>query len=152
LLLHVHIEATLVCSHEVDNIDVGPIDILDGSLSSINSYRHGLVDANSFNSVTWLDEIDKVLIDAKMNSVRGLTFRYGFWGLLHLDVLLVGEVTTVVNKLERVALLAVLTVVGLKDAASCNELLFCCTTFETLEVSLFHFRDDVRVADDDTLD
>jgi len=123
LLLHVHIEATLVCSYEVDHIDVGSIDILDGSLPSINSYRHGLVDADSFNSVTWLDEIDKVLIDAKMNSVRCLTFGYGLRGLLHLDVLLVGEVATVVYELERVALFAMLTVVGLKDSTSCNKLL-----------------------------
>jgi hypothetical protein len=48
-----------------------------------------------------------------------------------------------VNHLEGVALFAVLTVVGLKNAASGDELLLGVTAFMALEESLFHLRDDV---------
>ena len=56
------------------------------------------------------------------------------------------------NHLERVALFAVLAVVGLKNAASRNKLLLCVAALMALKEGLLHLGDDIGVSNNDTLD
>ena len=55
------------------------------------------------------------------------------------------------NHLERVALFAVLAVVGLKNAASRNKLLLCVAALMALKEGFLHFGDDIGVSNNDTL-
>jgi hypothetical protein len=102
LLLHVHVEALLVCTHKVDNVNVGSIDIPEKALVRIDSHTHGLVDANSLDTIAWLYVVHEVLVGTKVDGVRCLTFGDGLRGLLHLDMLFVREIAAVVNHLEGV--------------------------------------------------
>jgi hypothetical protein len=50
--------------------------------------------------------------------MRSLSLWDGLWCLLKLHMLLIREVAIIVNHLERIPLLAILTIVRLKDTAS----------------------------------
>jgi hypothetical protein len=75
--------------------------------------------------------------------VWGLSLGHSLRGLLHLHVLLVGEIAAVVHHLEGVAVLAVLAVIGLNDATALDEFGACVVALEAFESRLLHFRDDV---------
>ena len=152
LLLHVDIEPFLVSSHKVDHIDVGSVNVLESTHVRVHSYSHCLVDTNCLHSITRLNIVDKILISTEMYCVRCLTLRNSFWGLLHLDMLLVREVTVVVNHLKSVRSLAVLAIVRIEDTSTLDELILLKATLLTLEACFLHFRNDIRVPDYNTLD
>lgn len=151
-LINIDIEPALVMSHEVDDVYVCAVDILEDSLLGVHADTHGLVDAHCLHAVTWLHEVDEVLIHTQVHSVGGLALGDGLRCLLHLDMLLVREEARVMCKLESVAELAVIAGVWLQHTAARDELSFNEAALIALEGSLFHLRDDIGVSDDNTLD
>jgi hypothetical protein len=75
--------------------------------------------------------------------VGGFSLWDAFRGLLHLDVLLVTEETIVVNHLETVSALAILTYIWLNYSTSLNEFIMDIMALIALEASFFHLRDDI---------
>jgi hypothetical protein len=86
-----------------------------------------------------------------MNCVWSLSFRDTLWGFLHLYVLLVTEETVVVDHLETVSALTILTNIWFYYPASLNKFIMDVMALIALEASFFHFRDDIRVSDDNAL-
>jgi len=151
-LVNINVEATLIRSHEVYHIDVSTIDILENAHIWINSNSHCLVDADCLYSVTWLHEVNQVLIHAKMHCVGCLTLRHTLRSFLQLDVLLVTEEAIVVNQLEAVATLAILAKVWFNDSSTLDKFSLLEATLKALECCFLHLRNDVAVTNDDTLD
>ena len=104
-----------------NDIDVSSVDVLEGSHTSIDSVSDGSENTYDFNSVSRLHEIDQVFISAHLQSLWSLTIWDGLRGLLHFDVLFVGEHAEVVDHLEREPLIAPLTKLWLRDSSSLNE-------------------------------
>ena len=78
-----------------------------------------------------------------MNSVGCLALRNCLGCLLHLDMLLIGEIARIVSQLECVAELAVFAGVRLQHTTARDELSFDETALVALEGSLFHLRNDI---------
>jgi hypothetical protein len=66
-------------------------------------------------------------------------------------VLLVTEETVVVDHLETVSALTILTHIWFYYSASLNKFIMDVMALIALEASFFHFRDDIRVSDDNAL-
>lgn len=142
--------ALLIGSHIGDHIDIGPVDILESSLVSIDADAHGFIDAGDLHAVTWSHMINQVLIRAQVNRLRCFTFRDTLRGLLALDVLLVREDAGVEVWLEGVTLLAVDTVSRLLDASHLDRSLLLSIALSASEVSLLHLGHDIAIANNDT--
>ena len=117
-LINIDIEPAFVMSHEIDDIYLSAVHILEDSLNGVDTHAHGLVDAHCLHAVTWLHEVDEVLIHTQVHSVGGLTLRDGLRCLLQLDMLLIREEARIVSQLESVAELAVIAGVRLQHAAT----------------------------------
>lgn len=150
--INIDIESALVMSHEIDDINVCAVHILEDSLLGVHTHTHGLVDTHCLHAITWLHEVNEVLIHTEVHSVGCLALRNGLRCLLHLDMLLIREVTRIVSQLESVAKLAVIAAVRLQHAATRDELSFNEAAFVALEGCFFHLRDNIGVSDDNTLD
>ena len=144
------IKPSLVGLDVRDDINVCPVDILESTSVGICSDTHCLVDTSDFNSVTWLHIVDQVFISTYMDCLWCFTFWNTLRSLLYLNVLLIREDALVVDNLERVALVAVLTEGWLLDAASLYASFLFSLTFHALEVSFFHLRYNITVANDNS--
>jgi len=149
-LVNINVEATHIRSHEVYHIDVSTIDILEDAHVWINSNSHCLVDADCLYSVTWLHEVNQVLIHTKMHCVGCLTLWHTLRSFLQLDVLLVTEEAIVVNQLEAVATLAVLAKVRFNDSATLDKFSLLETTLKALECCFLHLRNNIRAPNNDS--
>ena len=56
--INIDIESALVMSHEIDDIYVCAIHILEDSLLRVHTDAHRFVDTDCLDSVTWLHEVD----------------------------------------------------------------------------------------------
>ena len=133
-----------------DYVDVGSVDVLEGALVGVDSDTHRLVYACDFDSITWSDMVNEVLIGAQVDSLGSFTLWYTFWCLLHLDMLLVGKDARVKVGLEGVSLLAVGAEGGLLNTSHLHYALLSAEALAASEVSLFHFRHNVTVSDHDS--
>lgn len=100
LLVSVDVHSLLVFLDIVDHIDICPVDILESPLGRVDSHSHGLVDSDDLHSVTWLHEINQVLISTQMDGLGSLAFWDTLGSFLELHVLLVTEHAHVVEELE----------------------------------------------------
>jgi len=148
-LLTGRVQPSLVGLDVGDDIDVSPVNILESAPVWVRSDSHCLVDTRDLDPVTGLHIVDQVFIGANVDGLGCLTLWDTLWSLLHLDVLLVGEDALVVDDLEGVTLVAILTEGWLLDTACLDAPFFLTATFDALEVGLFHLGNDVTVADDD---
>ena len=57
-LLQINIVPALLCSHEVNHIYVGTVDVLEDALVGVHTDAHRFVDADGFHSITWFDPVD----------------------------------------------------------------------------------------------
>jgi len=126
-----------------NHIYVGLVDILEDSLTSHQSLADSSVDSHDLNSISWLDIVDKVLIGAHGESLWCLSLRDRFWGLLHLDVLLVTEHAKVVHHLESESSIAVLAVFWLSNFSALNVLAFFTLALGASEGGFLHLRGGV---------
>ena len=126
-----------------NHIYVALVDILEDSLTSHQSLADSSVDSHDLNSISWLDIVDKVLIGAHGESLWCLSLRDRFWGLLHLDVLLVTEHAEVVHHLESESSIAVLAVFWLSDFSALNVLAFFTLALGASEGGFLHLRGGV---------
>ena len=126
-----------------NHINIGLVDVLEDSLTSHQSLADSSVDSHDLNSISWLDIVDKVLIGAHGESLWCLSLRDRFWGLLHLDVLLVTEHAEVVHHLESESSIAVLAVFWLSDFSALNVLAFFTLALGASEGGFLHLRGGV---------
>jgi hypothetical protein len=152
LLINIYVEAALVSPDKVNHIHISSVNVLEHSLTRVNSNSNGFVDTNCFHTVSRLHKINQVFIGAQMHCVRSFSFGDRLRCLLKLYMLLVREETRVMYHLERIASLAVITVIRLKNATTLNKLIFGKATVDTFECSFLHFRDDIAVTNNNTLD
>lgn len=99
LLVHIHgILLPLICLHikslaigfdVVDYINIGAVDVLEGTLLGVEANAYSLIDTDYFYSITWFHKINQVLIGTQMYGLWSFTFRYRLWRLLHLYMLLI---------------------------------------------------------------
>ena len=141
---------SLVSLDVSDYIDIGSVYALEGTSLWIEPDSHGLVDACDFDSVTWLNIIDQVFVSTQVDGLWCFTFWNALWSFLNLDMLLIGENALVVNDLERITLLAVLTESRLLDSSHLHNSFFFSSTLDALEFSLLHLRHNITVANYDS--
>ena len=133
-----------------DHIDIGSVNVLKSTSSWVETDSHCFVDTRDFDSVAWLNIVYQVFVSTQMNGLWCFAFRDALWSFLDFDVLLIGEHALVVNDLERVTLLAVLTEGWLLDSPHLHDSFLLSSTFYALELSLLHLGHNITVTNDNS--
>ena len=81
----------LICFDIANNINISSIDVLQCSHTCLDSNSLSSVDTDSLNSITRLNEINKIFISAHEDCLWRLSFWYILGSFLHFNVLFVTE-------------------------------------------------------------
>lgn len=134
-----------------NNINVSLVDVLENSHAGHHSLADGSVDSNNLDSVSWLDEIYEVLIGTHGKGLWSLTFWYRFWGLLHLDMLLITEHAKIVHHFKSESAIAVFANFWLGDFSALDIFAFFALALGAPEGGLLHLWSGIRSSNNNTL-